>query len=212
MVVPLREERIGVSEIQPPAAAATRPPQHPVVRLVVELGPLLIFFFANARWGIFAGTGAFMAAILVSFSVSLWMERRVPVMPLVTAVIVLVFGGLTLFLQDETFIKLKPTILYSLFAAILAFGLATGRNFLQIVLGSVLQVDARGWRILTVRWALFFVAMAVVNELVWRTFSTDTWVSFKLFGFLPLTFAFSLAQVPLLNRHQIDPKAQPSQP
>lgn len=212
MVVPLREERIGVSEIQPPAAAATRPPQHPVVRLVVELGPLLIFFFANARWGIFAGTGAFMAAILVSFSVSLWMERRVPVMPLVTAVIVLVFGGLTLFLQDETFIKLKPTILYSLFAAILAFGLATGRNFLQIVLGSVLQVDARGWRILTVRWALFFVAMAVVNELVWRSFSTDTWVSFKLFGFLPLTFAFSLAQVPLLNRHQIDPKAQPSQP
>ena len=212
MVVPLREERIGVSEIQPPAAAATRPPQHPVVRLVVELGPLLIFFFANARWGIFAGTGAFMAAILVSFSVSLWMERRVPVMPLVTAVIVLVFGGLTLFLQDETFIKLKPTILYSLFAAILGFGLATGRNFLQIVLGSVLQVDARGWRILTVRWALFFVAMAVVNELVWRSFSTDTWVSFKLFGFLPLTFAFSLAQVPLLNRHQIDPKAQPSQP
>ncbi len=212
MVVPLREERIGVSEIQPPAAAATRPSQHPVVRLVVELGPLLIFFFANARWGIFAGTGAFMAAILVSFSVSLWMERRVPVMPLVTAVIVLVFGGLTLFLQDETFIKLKPTILYSLFAAILAFGLATGRNFLQIVLGSVLQVDARGWRILTVRWALFFVAMAVVNELVWRSFSTDTWVSFKLFGFLPLTFAFSLAQVPLLNRHQIDPKAQPSQP
>jgi intracellular septation protein len=212
MVVPVREERIGVSEIQPPAAAATRPPQHPVVRLVVELGPLLIFFFANARWGIFAGTGAFMAAILVSFSVSLWMERRVPVMPLVTAVIVLVFGGLTLFLQDETFIKLKPTILYSLFAAILAFGLATGRNFLQIVLGSVLQVDPRGWRILTVRWALFFVAMAVVNELVWRTFSTDTWVSFKLFGFLPLTFAFSLAQVPLLNRHQIDPKAHPSQP
>ena len=200
-----------MSEIQSPAAAATRPPQHPLVRLVVELGPLLIFFFANAQWGIFAGTGAFMAAILVSFSVSLWMERRVPVMPLVTAVVVLVFGGLTLYLQDELFIKLKPTILYSLFAAVLAFGLVTGRNFLQIVLGSVLQVDARGWRILTVRWALFFVAMAVVNEFVWRTFSTDTWVSFKLFGFLPLTFAFSLAQVPLLNRHQIEPKVEPSQ-
>ncbi len=205
-----------MSEIQSPAAAATRPPQHPLVRLAIELGPLLIFFFANARWNIYVGTAAFMAAIAVSFSISLWMERRVPVMPLVTAVVVLVFGGLTLFLHDEVFIKLKPTILYSLFAAVLVFGLVTGRNFLQIVLGSVLQVDARGWRILTIRWAIFFVAMAVVNELVWRNFSTDTWVSFKLFGFLPLTFAFSLAQVPLLNRHQIEPqgpaKPEPSQP
>ncbi len=181
--------------------------QHPLVRLAVELGPLLIFFFVNTRWGIYAGTGAFMAAIAVSFSVSLWIERRVPVMPLVTAVVVLVFGTLTLVLHDDLFIKLKPTIVNGLFAAILAFGLLTKRNFLQIVLGTVLTLDDAGWRKLTVRWALFFVVLAVINEVVWRNFSTDTWVSFKVFGIMPLTLAFSLAQVPLLTKHQIDKPA-----
>jgi intracellular septation protein len=176
-----------------------------LLRLAIELGPLLVFFFANARWGIFTGTAAFMAAIVASFAASLWIERRVPAMPLVTAIVVLVFGGLTLFLHDELFIKLKPTIIYGLFAAVLALGLAMRRNFLQIVLGSMLQVDERGWRVLTVRWAVFFVAMAIVNEIVWRNFSTDAWVSFKLFGFLPLTLAFSMAQVPLLSRHARDP-------
>jgi len=201
-----------VSQASPSAAGAQRPAQHPLVRVLVELGPLVVFFFANSRWGIFVGTTAFMAAIVASFVASLIIERRVPVMPLVTAVVVLVFGGLTLTLQNELFIKLKPTILYGLFAAVLAFGMATGRNFLQIVLGSVLQVDARGWRILTLRWSMFFVAMAVVNEVVWRNFSTDTWVTFKLFGFLPLTILFSLLQVPLLNRHQIEPaKAEAQQ-
>lgn len=192
-----------------PASAAARPPVNPFVRLFVELGPLVVFFVSNGRWGIFAGTAAFMVAIVVSFVASLWMERRVPAMPLVTAVVVLVFGGLTLFLHDELFIKLKPTIIYSLFAAILAFGLVTRRNFLQIVLGTVLQVDEEGWRKLTIRWAAFFVVMAVVNEVVWRSFSTDAWVSFKLFGFLPMVLAFSLAQMPLMNRHQIpDPEKQ----
>lgn len=181
--------------------------QHPLVRLAVELGPLLVFFFANARWGIYVGTGAFMAAIAVSFSVSLWIERRVPVMPLVTAVVVLVFGTLTLVLHDDLFIKLKPTIVNGLFAAILGFGLLTKRNFLQIVLGTVLTLDAEGWRKLTLRWALFFVALAVINEVVWRNFSTDTWVSFKVFGIMPLTLVFSLAQVPLLTKHQIDKPA-----
>lgn len=181
--------------------------QHPLVRLAVELGPLLVFFFANSRWGIYAGTGAFMAAIAVSFSVSLWIERRVPVMPLVTAVVVLVFGTLTLVLHDDLFIKLKPTIVNGLFAAILAFGLLTKRNFLQIVLGTVLTLDDAGWRKLTVRWAVFFVVLAVINEVVWRNFSTDTWVSFKVFGIMPLTLVFSLAQVPLLTKHQIDKPA-----
>ena len=181
--------------------------QHPLVRLAVELGPLLVFFFVNARWGIYVGTGAFMAAIAVSFSVSLWIERRVPAMPLVTAVVVLVFGTLTLVLHDDLFIKLKPTIVNSLFAAVLAFGLLTKRNFLQIVLGTVLELDDAGWRKLTVRWALFFVALAVINEIVWRNFSTDTWVSFKVFGIMPLTLAFSLAQVPLLTKHQVDKPA-----
>ncbi len=193
----------------PSSPAAARSPVNPFVRLFVELGPLVVFFVSNGRWGIFAGTAAFMVAIVVSFVASLWMERRVPAMPLVTAVVVLVFGGLTLFLHDELFIKLKPTIIYSLFAAILAFGLVTRRNFLQIVLGTVLQVDEEGWRKLTIRWAAFFVVMAVVNEVVWRSFSTDTWVSFKLFGFLPMVLAFSLAQMPLMNRHQLpDPEKQ----
>ena len=178
--------------------------QHPLVRLAVELGPLLVFFFVNARWGIYVGTGAFMAAIAVSFSVSLWIERRVPAMPLVTAVVVLVFGTLTLVLHDDLFIKLKPTIVNSLFAAVLAFGLLTKRNFLQIVLGTVLALDETGWRKLTLRWAVFFVVLAVINEIVWRNFSTDTWVSFKVFGIMPLTLLFSLAQVPLLTKHQID--------
>ena len=108
----------------------------------------------------------------------------------------------------RSFIKLKPTIIYTLFAAILAFGLATRRNFLQIVLGQVLRVDEEGWRKLTLRWAIFFVTMAVVNEVVWRNFSTDTWVTFKLFGFLPLVMAFSLAQMPLMTRHAL-PEAEP---
>ena len=181
--------------------------QHPLVRLAVELGPLLVFFFVNARWGIYVGTGAFMAAIAVSFSVSLWIERRVPAMPLVTAVVVLVFGTLTLVLHDDLFIKLKPTIVNSLFAAVLAFGLLTKRNFLQIVLGTVLALDETGWRKLTLRWAVFFVVLAVINEIVWRNFSTDTWVSFKVFGIMPLTLAFSLAQVPLLTKHQVDKPA-----
>ena len=183
--------------------------QHPALRLVVELGPLLVFFFANARWGIFAGTAVFMAAIAVSFGVSFWMERRIPVMPLVTAVVVLVFGTLTLVLHDDLFIKLKPTIVNSLFAAILAFGLLTKRNFLQIVLGTVLSLDDRGWRTLTIRWAAFFVVLAILNEIVWRNFSTDAWVSFKVFGIMPLTLVFSLAQVPLLTRHQVDKEPKP---
>lgn len=181
--------------------------QHPLVRLAVELGPLLIFFFVNARWGIYVGTGVFMAAIAVSFGASLWIERRVPVMPLATAVVVLVFGTLTLVLHDDLFIKLKPTIVNGLFAAVLAFGLLTKRNFLQIVLGTVLALDEAGWRKLTLRWALFFVVLAVINEIVWRNFSTDTWVSFKVFGIMPLTLLFSLAQVPLLTKHQIDKPA-----
>jgi intracellular septation protein len=181
--------------------------QHPLVRLAVELGPLLIFFFVNARWGIYVGTGVFMAAIAVSFGVSLWIERRVPVMPFVTAVVVLVFGTLTLVLHDDLFIKLKPTIVNGLFAAVLTFGLLTRRNFLQIVLGTVLALDEAGWRKLTLRWALFFVVLAVINEIVWRNFSTDTWVSFKVFGIMPLTLLFSLAQVPLLTKHQIDKPA-----
>jgi len=179
---------------------------NPLLKLALDLGPLLLFFFANTRWGIFAATGAFMAATLVSIAVTYALARRVPMMPLVSAVVVMVFGGLTLYLQDEVFIKLKPTIIYALFAAVLLGGLAFGRSLLAVVLDSVFQLTEDGWKKLTLRWGLFFVAMAILNEIVWRSVSTDTWVAFKAFGFLPLTILFALAQTPLMMRHGTEKK------
>ena len=176
-------------------------PPNPVLRLALEVGPLAIFFLLNARAGIYWATGAFMVAIVVSLVVSRVVERRFPVMPLVTAVFVLVFGGLTLALQDELFIKLKPTIVNTLFGAILLGGLATGRVLLKPVFGAGLALDDAGWRALTLRFGLFFLFLAVLNEVVWRSVSTDAWVSFKVFGLMPLTFVFFLLQTPLLRRH-----------
>jgi intracellular septation protein len=170
-------------------------------KLAIELGPLLVFFGTNAAAGIYAGTAAFMVATLISL-VAAWLRyHKLPIMPLVSGVIVLVFGGLTLYLRDETFIKLKPTIVYSMFAILLAAGLLMKKPVLELLLGPVFNLTEEGWRKLTLRWALFFVAMAVLNELVWRNVSTDAWVSFKAFGFLPLTFLFAVAQVPLMQRH-----------
>ena len=182
--------------------AAHRAP-NPWAKLAIELGPLLVFFFANARFGIFAATAMFMAAITVSLGLSWWLVRKLPTMPLVTAIFVLVFGGLTLWLQDELFIKLKPTVVNGLFAAILFGGLIMGRPLLKPLLDTVLPLDAEGWRKLTWRWAWFFVVLAGLNELVWRSFPTDVWVDFKVFGIMPLTIAFSLAQVPLIRRHAL---------
>jgi intracellular septation protein len=180
---------------------------NPYFKLALDLGPLLLFFFVNTRWGIYAATGVFMAATLASIAITYLTVRRVPLMPLVSAVIVLVFGGLTLYLQNEMFIKLKPTIIYALFAALLLGGMLAGRSLLALVLDSVFQLDEDGWRKLTLRWGLFFVAMAILNEIVWRSVSTDAWVAFKTFGFLPLTVLFALAQTPLIFRHQAHPKA-----
>ena len=180
-------------------AVSSEPPLLP--KLAIELGPLLVFFAGNAWGGIYFGTAAFMAATLISLAVAHFRYHKVPVMPLVSAVIVFVFGGLTLYLQDETFIKLKPTIVYSMFALLLAGGLMFRKPLLALLFGPVFTLTEEGWRKLTVRWAAFFIAMAIVNELVWRNFSTDAWVSFKAFGFLPLTFLFALAQVPLMQRY-----------
>lgn len=127
-------------------------------------------------------------------------------MPLVSGVVVLLFGTLTLYLRDDTFIKLKPTIVYVIFAALLGAGLLARKPVLELLLGSVFNLTEQGWRKLTVRWALFFIAMAVINELVWRNFSTDVWVSFKAFGFLPLTFLFAFAQMPLMQRYTEAPE------
>jgi intracellular septation protein len=177
------------------------------LKLLIELGPLLIFFGVNAASGIYAATAAFMVATLLSLAVARWRYHKLPVMPLVSGVVVLVFGTLTLYLRDDTFIKLKPTLVYLIFAGLLGAGLLLKKPLLELLLGSALSLTEEGWRKLTLRWALFFIAMAVVNEIVWRNFSTDTWVSFKAFGFLPITFLFALAQVPLMQRYAEPAKA-----
>jgi intracellular septation protein len=182
-------------------------PLHPGLKLSLELGPLVLFFIANARWGIFVGTALFMVAVLVSLAVSYTLTRRLPVMALVSAAIVTVFGGLTLVLQDETFIKVKPTIIYALFGATLVAGLWFKKPLLELVFDSVFNLTEEGWRKLTVRWALFFFAMAALNEIVWRNFSTDFWISFKLFGAVPLTFVFAALQYRLLMKHDASPEA-----
>jgi intracellular septation protein len=185
---------------------------HGLFKLALEIGPLGVFFFANSRYGIFAATGAFMVATVISLTLSAVLMKRLPVMPLVTGVFVIVFGGLTLYLQNETFIKVKPTIVNLLFAAALGAGLLFGRSLMKIVLGEVIQLRDEGWRLLTLRWAGFFLALAVLNEIMWRLFSTETWAAFKLFGVMPITFLFMMSQIGLLQKYQLPPEAaQPAE-
>jgi intracellular septation protein len=179
---------------------------NPFLKLVLDIGPLVLFFAINARFGIFTATAVFMAAVLIALAVAYAKTRRIEVMPLVTAIIVFIFGGLTLILHNDTFIKLKPTIIYVLFGGTLIGGLAFGKSFLGILFDSVFDLTAEGWRKLTWRWAFFFLALAVLNEIVWRNFSTDVWVSFKLFGVVPLTFLFGALQYPLLTKYHAEPK------
>jgi intracellular septation protein len=174
---------------------------NPFLKLTLDIGPLVLFFAANARFGIFTATAVFMAAVLVALVVAYVKTRRIEIMPLVTAVIVFIFGGLAIFLHNDTFIKLKPTIIYLLFGGTLIGGLAFGKSFLGVLFDSVFDLTDEGWRKLTWRWAFFFFALAVLNEIVWRNFSTDIWVSFKLFGVVPLTFLFGALQYPLLTKY-----------
>jgi intracellular septation protein len=178
---------------------------HPLLKLVLEMGPLVLFFLANQRAGIFFATGLFVAATLTSLAICYMLVGKLPTMPLVSGVVIVVFGGLTLALQDELFIKLKPTIVNTLFGVILLGGLYFQKPLLALVLDSMFHLDDEGWSKLTLRWALFFFVLAALNEIVWRTQTTDLWVSFKVFGIMPLTVAFALAQTPLILRHEAKP-------
>ena len=173
-------------------------------RLALDLGPLLVFFTAFKFSGIFVATGLFMAAILLALGLSLALEKKLSPMPLFTAVLVLIFGGLTLYLKNEMFIKIKVTVLYGFFAAILIGGLFFKRLFIKYVFAQAFELDESGWRQLTWRWGLFFLLLAVLNELVWRNASTDIWVDFKTFWIIPLIFLFALAQTPLVMKHHIE--------
>jgi intracellular septation protein len=175
---------------------------NPFLKLALEIGPLVVFFFANQRAGIFNATAIFMGAVLLSLAVSWVLTRHLPVMPMVSGVVVLIFGGLTIWLHDDLFIKLKPTIVNALFGVVLLVGLRMGKPLLPVVLDAVFQLDDEGWRKLTFRWAIFFLVLAVLNEIVWRTQTTDAWINFKVFGIMPLTLVFALSQTPLILRHE----------
>jgi intracellular septation protein len=181
--------------------ANAKPQLNPLLKLVLDLGPLVLFFIANSRYGIFVATATFMAAVLAALAVSYVRTRHLPIMPVVTAIIVLVFGGLTLILHDATFIKVKPTIIYALFGAVLLGGLYFNRPLLGVVFDSLFQLTEEGWRKLTLRWAILFFALAVLNEIVWRNTSTNVWVDFKVFGVTPLIFVFAALQAPLLKKY-----------
>ncbi len=191
-----------MSETEKPKSAHPDTLGLQLLKLALEVGPLVIFFLTNSSAGIFAATQAFMVAIVASLIASRMVFGRVAIMPLITAVFVLVFGGLTIWLQDDHFIKLKPTIVNGLFATLLLGGLYFRQTLLRHVFGDVFHLTDEGWRQLTLRWGLFFIALAVLNEIVWRSFSTDTWVSFKTFGIMPLTMVFAMSQLGLIKRHE----------
>jgi intracellular septation protein len=185
--------------------AGAKPQLNPLLKLAFDLGPLVLFFLANSRYGIFVATATFMVAVLAALAASYLLTRALPIMPVVTAIIVLVFGGLTLILHNDVFIKIKPTILYALFGAVLLGGLFFGKPILGVVFDSLFHLTEDGWRKLTLRWAVFFLALAVLNEIVWRNTSTNVWVDFKVFGVLPLTLLFGALQYPLLKKYAAEP-------
>lgn len=196
-----------------------KPPINPVLKMSLELGPLVVFFFANSRGAwlaekfpslaelggpIFIATALFMAATTVSLAVSWVLTRTIPIMPLITGVIVLIFGALTLWLQDETFIKMKPTIVNTLFGSTLLIGYLFGKSFLRYAFDAAFNLDDEGWKKLTIRWGIFFFFLALINEIVWRNFSTDFWVAFKVWGVMPISMVFMVFQMRVVMQHSLD--------
>ena len=178
---------------------------NPLIKLLIDVGPLVAFFAAYAKAGIYWATGVLMIATVIALVASRTLTGRFAPAPLLTAVLVVVFGGLTFFLEDPRFIMIKPTIINLFFAGALGFGLLTQRSFLKLIMGEAVQLTDEGWRKLTVRWLVFFLVLAVTNEIVWRNFSEATWVSFKAWGILPITLLFAFAQIGLIRRYAVNP-------
>jgi intracellular septation protein len=199
------EDRAKVGAGGPGAPKAAGRKVDPTLKLVLELGPLACFFVASYRYGLHAATGVLMVGVVAALAVSYALTRRLPVMPVVTAIAVLVFGALTFYFDNPVFIKVKPTVINCIFGAALLGGLVFNKPLLPVVLDSALHLDEAGWRKLTFRWGLFFFVLAGLNEIVWRTQSDVFWTGFKVFGTMPLTIIFALTQVPLILRHERKP-------
>ena len=180
------------------------------LKLLIEMGPLVAFFAGNWFGGIFFGTGVFMVATIISLAVSWTLTRKIAMVPLVSAVFVALFGALTLWLQSDLFIKVKVTMINALFGAVLLGGVAFGKSYLKLIMGEAMKLSDDAWRTLSIRWGVFFFAMAGLNEIVWRNFTTDQWVNFKVFGLLPLTLVFAVANAPYMTKHMIGD--EPKQP
>lgn len=177
-------------------------PMKPAHRALVDFGPLLVFFAVNYGFGIFYATASLMVTMPIAIFISWRVRKALSPMLWISGLLVLVFGGLTLYLQDERFIKIKPTIIFSLFGLVLLGGLIKGKPLIKYLLDSAFPPIAhRGWMMLSRNWMLYFLAMAGANEFVWRTFSTDTWVAVKTFGYVTASFLFMMAQVPLLMKY-----------
>ena len=175
-----------------------------IFKLLIDIGPLAVFFVFYTRSDLKTAILPFMIATIIAVLFSYILEKKIPIMPTVGAVIILIFGGLTIYFDNETFFKMKPTIINLLFAGILYGGIILNKSLLRYLLGAALKLQDEGWDILTKRWIGFFIALAILNEIIWRTQTTDIWVSFKVFGILPITFIFTLTQFSTIKKYQIE--------
>lgn len=177
---------------------------NPKLKLFLDVGPIAAFFLAYKFSGVFTATAAIMVLTIFSLLITYWIEKKIAVMPLVSGLVIAMFGTLTLLLQDDVFIKMKPTLVNLIFAVLLLGGMCFKKTLLKYALDSALSLSDEGWRILSLRWGLFFILLAGLNEFIWRNFSTDFWVNFKVFGMFILTVLFTFLQLPLIKKHQKD--------